>query len=175
MHERTRKLGAPEWLILIGGCFFILVLFFSAAWDPTIRWLHFFQAWMYIATIALGLCRNRWGYFIGISAAGLWDYTNVFVTTFLINGLRQLANWIHTGHLARPDLLIAIPAWLSNLLVVVGCIWAYACLPEKRAADLARFLVAFAMTTGFFALDMWLFQPRYLPLFRGMIHPRWLW
>jgi hypothetical protein len=62
---------APDWLILVGGCLFILVLGVSAFWEPDIRWLHFFQSWMYIATIVLGVSRNRWGYFIRISAAGL--------------------------------------------------------------------------------------------------------
>lgn len=164
---------APEWLILIGASFFILVLFLSAVWDPSIRWLHFFQAWMYIATIWLSLRKNRWGYFIGLSAAGLWAYGNLFVTTFFVNGLQQLALWIQTGHLSRPDLLIAVPAWLSNLLVVMGCAWGYAQVPRKKLTDFARFVVIFALTTGFFALDMALFQPRYLGFFRHMLHPRW--
>jgi hypothetical protein len=164
-------LKAPEWLNLIGGCSFILALGISAFWEPDIRWLHFFQAWMYIAAIVLGLHWNRWGYFIGISAAGLWDYANIFATTFLLNGLQQLAQWAQTGHLQRPDLLIAVPAWFSNLSVVVGCLWAYSRLPGKSLRDAAWFVVAFALTTGFFALDIALFQPRYLGIFQSMLHP----
>ncbi len=91
---------------MVGGCFFILVLGVSAFWEADIRWLHFVQAWMYIATIILSLRANKWGYFIGISAAGLWDYANIFATTFFFNGMQQLSQWIHTGHLERPDLLI---------------------------------------------------------------------
>jgi hypothetical protein len=163
--------GAPEWLIIIGGSFFILVLGVSAVWEADIRWLHFFQAWMYIATIVLSLRRNRWGYFIGLSAAGLWDYSNIFATTFFFNGLEQLSRWVHTGHLARPDLLIAVPAWLSNLAVVIGCAWAYARLATKPASDAGRFLLAFALTTGFFAADMAIFQPRYLAIFPRLLHP----
>jgi hypothetical protein len=166
-----RGIGAPEWFLLIGGIVFILVLAVSAYWEADIRWLHFFQAWMYIAAIVLGLRGNRWGYFIGISAAGLWDYANIFATTFFFNGLEQLSHWIRTGHLERPDLLIAVPAWFSNLFVVVGCVWAYARCSAKSVGDAARFLIAFALTTGFFALDMALFQPRYLGLFPRMWHP----
>jgi|ERR1019366_4091696 hypothetical protein len=124
MKNAERQFGAPEWLIVIGGSFFILVLTVSAIWQAGIRWLHFLQAWMYVATIWLGLRRNRWGYVIGISAAGLCDYTNIFATTFFFNGLQQLSLWIHTRHLARPDLLIAVPAWFSNLFVIIGCVWA---------------------------------------------------
>jgi len=171
MQNRNLDFHAPEWLILLGGSFFILVLGVSAVWEADIRWLHFFQAWMYVATIMLAFRKSRWGYFIGISAAGLWDYTNIFATTFFFNGLQQLSQWIQTGHLQRPDLLIAVPAWFSNLLVVIGCVWAYSRLPEKALGDAARLAITFALTTGFFALDMALFQPRYLGLFPRMLHP----
>jgi hypothetical protein len=59
MKNAERQFGAPEWLIVIGGSFFILVLTVSAIWQAGIRWLHFLQAWMYVATIWLGLHRNR--------------------------------------------------------------------------------------------------------------------
>ena len=165
-HEST----SPQWFILVGGCFF-LALAVSAYWEADIRWLHFFQALMYVAAIVLGFRRNRWGYFVGISAAGLWDYTNIFATTFLYNGLQQLSLWIPTGHLQRPDLLIAIPAWLANFLVIVGCIWGYLLLPHKSWTDAVKLVVTFALTTAFFALDMYLFQPRYLGIFPRLLHP----
>jgi len=166
-----RSKGPLSW-ILIGGSFFIFVLALSAAWEADIRWLHFFQAGMYLAAIFLSLRRSRWGYFIGISAAGLWDYANIFVTTFLWNGIEQLSRWIHSGHLQRPDLLIAIPAWLSNFVLIVGCVWGYLRLREKSWTDAFRLVVTFALTTGFFALDMYLFQPRYLGIFPRLLHPR---
>jgi len=119
----------------------------------------------------LGLCKNAWGYFIGFSAAGLWSYANVFVTTFFFNRLQQLSQWARTGHLERPDLLIAVPAWFSNLFVVTGCLWGYSSLPTKSLRDAGRFVVTFVLTTGFFALDMAFFQPRYLGLFPRMLHP----
>jgi hypothetical protein len=171
MKNPEQQFGAPEWLILIGASFFILVLGVSAFWEADIRWLHFFQAWMYIATMALSFRGSRWGHFIGISAAGLWDYTNIFATTFFFNGLQQVSQWFHTGHLARPDLFIAVPAWFSNLLVIIGCMWAYGRRPTKPLSDVVRFLVSFALTTAFFAADMALFQPRYLGIFRRLLHP----
>ncbi len=171
MKNPEQQFGAPEWLVLIGASVFILVLGVSAFFEADIRWLHFFQAWMYILTIGLTLQRNRWGYFLGISAAGLWDYANVFATSFFFNGLEQLSQWVHTGHLARPDLFIAVPAWFSNLLVVIGCIWAYSRKPTKPRGDIIRFLVSFILATGFFAADMALFQPRYLGIFRRLLHP----
>ena len=163
--------SVPLWLIVIGATIFIVVLAVSAFWEADIRWLHFFQAWMYIATIVLSVRRNRWGYLIGISAAGLWAYANLFVTTFFVSGLHWLAQWMMTGQLAHPDQVIAVPAWLSNVLVVIGCAWAYSRLPAKSIADAGKLLLAFAVTSGFFALDMALFQPRYLTIFPRLLHP----
>jgi hypothetical protein len=158
--------------MLLGVCVFVLMLGISALWEPDIRWLHFFQAWMYLAAIVLSLRANKWGYFIGLSAAGLWDYANIFATTFFFNGLQEISRWLRSGHLERADLLIAVPAWFSNLLIIVGCLWAYSRLPAKSIGDVGRFLLTFALTTGFFALDMALFQSRYLGLFPRMLHPR---
>jgi len=172
MQKIDQGFATPESLIFIGAVCFIFVLAVSAYWQTDIRWLHFFQAWMYVATITLALRHNRWGYFIGVSAAGLWDYTNIFATTFVFNGLEELSRWIRSGHLARPDLLIAIPAWLSNFLVVAGCVWGYSQQRSTRLGDLGKFLLSFALTTGFFALDMALFQPRYLGIFPRLLHPR---
>jgi hypothetical protein len=171
MLVSTRGSNAPQWIVLAGGAFFIVVLAVSAFWEADIRWLHFFQAWMYIAAIILSFRGSRWGYFIGISAGGFWDYTNVFATTFLHNGLQQLWKWIYTGHLERPDLLIAIPAWLANFAVVVGCVWGYLRLRDKSWRDGWELLLTFMLTTGYLAVDMYLFQPRYLGIFPRLLHP----
>jgi hypothetical protein len=69
-----------------------VVLALSAYWERDIRVLHFFQARMYVATIVLSFLGSRRGHFIGISAAGFWNYANIFATTFFFNGLEQLAS-----------------------------------------------------------------------------------
>ena len=117
MWSHTRVFGGPELFIISGGCLFIFVLGLSAYFEPDIRWLHFFQAWMYVATIALAFRRNRWGYFIGISASGFWDYVNLFVTTFFPNGLHWLAASLVTGQVQHVDQIVAVPAWIGNLLI----------------------------------------------------------
>ena len=175
MGNSKGEYGTPEWLILIGAVAFILVLAISAYWEPDIRLLHFFQAWMYVVTIALSFRRNRWGHFVGSSTAGFWNYLNLFAVSFFFNGLQQLAMWVRTGSLARPDIFIAVPAWFSNLLVICGCAWAYSRLPEKGLSDIWKLVAAFILTTGFFAIDMALFQPRYLGIFPRLLHPRLPW
>ncbi|HEV3139352.1 MAG TPA: hypothetical protein VGY57_02485 [Vicinamibacterales bacterium] len=170
-----RTFGPGELLILVGGVMFMFVLFLSAYYEADIRWLHFFQAWMYIAAIALSLRGNRWGHFIGISAAGFWNYTSVFVNTFFRSGLRWLSAWLTTGQLRHVDQIIAVPAWTGNLMVIIGAVWAYSRLPQKDRGDWARLAIAFVLTTGFFAADITICQPRYLPLFRGLLHPHRPW
>ena len=175
MKSSPRAIGGPEILILTGCSIFTFILWLSAYFEADIRWLHFFQAWMYLATIVLALRHNRWGYFIGLSAAGLWDYINLFVTTFFRSGLHWLHASITGGHLQQVDQIIAVPAWTGNFLVVLGCLWAYSRLNEKTAADVVRFLVAFVLTTGFFVGAVAVCQSRYLPLFRGIFHPHAPW
>jgi hypothetical protein len=173
MEIHDRRFGGPELLTLVGGAGFIFVLALSAYWEQDIRLLHFFQAWMYLAAIALALRQSRWGHFIGISTACFWNYTNLFATTFFLNGLEQLAAWTRSGHLARPDIFISVPAWVFNLMVICGCAWGYAQLPQKRLTDILKFVAAVALCTGFFALIMALSQPRYLGIFPRLLHPRW--
>jgi hypothetical protein len=171
MRTHRGAFGGPELLIVIGSGLFIFVLGLSAYFEADIRWLYFFQAWMYLATIALSLHHNRWGYFIGISAAGFWNYINLFVTTFFRNGLHWLGTSVATGQIQHVDQIIAVPAWIGNFLVLVGCIWAYGRLAERNRNDLVRLVVAMILTTAFFAADVAVCQPRYLPLFRRALQP----
>ena len=169
------SISAPKFLVVLGSCLFLFALWLSAYLDPSIGWLHFFQAWMYFATIALCLRNNAWGYFIGGSAAALWDYINVFVTSFFRSGLHWAAVSLSTGHLQRVDQMVALPAWIGNFLIIVGSVWGYIQLREKHRGDAFRLLAAFALTTAFFAGAIALCQPRYLPLFPAILHPRKPW
>ena len=169
MRAGQSRVSLPEWLIFAGASVFIVVLTLSAVFDASIRWLHFFQAWMYVATIVFTVRRSKWGYFIGTSAAGLWDYANLVATSFFRNGLHELTLWIQTGQLHRADQLIAVPAWFSNLFVVIGCVLVYLRRTDKSVSDIGRFVIAFALSTGFFAGAMAIFAPRYLVIFRRMI------
>jgi hypothetical protein len=167
--EQLRKCGTG--LAICGAIVFIGVLFISAYWESDIRWLHFFQSWMYLAAIALMLRGNRWGFFIGSAAALFWDYVNIFVTTFLRNGIAQAHLLIHTHHMTRPDQFVSVPGWLGNLAVIVGSIMAYAAMPKRKRGDVVRFGCSFIATMLYFALIMYLCQPRYLALFPASLHP----
>lgn len=171
MDGWRRQWSVPDWLNVIGAILFIYALFYSAWLEPDIRWLHFFQSWMYIAALAFILRGSRWGYFIGFSIGAFWNYTGVFITTFVRSGFQNLSASMAKGHIQRPDQLIAIPAFLGNLLLIIGCLWAYTRLEDKRATDAWKLVVAFILCTGFLWLDIAICQPRYLGLFPGLLHP----
>jgi len=172
MRTDSRLVGGPELLIVVGACVFIAMLGLSAYFVADLRWLHFFQAWIYLGTMALSFRRNRWGYFIGISAAGYWDYVGVFVMPVLRNGVHWLGASLATGKIQHIDqIMVAVPPWIGNFLVLVGCIWGFGRLQEKSLRDLARFVLAFVLTTAFLVADVAVFSPGRLPIFRRSLHP----
>jgi len=166
MTTPAPRIGPPEWLIIIGGVLFILALAISAVFVPDVRWLHVFQGLIYVAAILLSLRRSRWGYFIGISAAGLWNYIALFASTLFADLL---------DHPDRPDIIVQVAAWLANLLVIIGCVWAYSRQPAPPRSDPVRFVATFILTTAFLAAAIAIFSPHRLDIFPRMLHPHWPW
>jgi hypothetical protein len=162
----------PRWIwvsILVGAGFFILALLVSAIFDPTIRLLHALQALIYIAVIVLARRSSAWGFGAGFTISLFWNYTNLFVTTFIAAGFRQLSVLLHTGRIERPDLLIALVAGGGHMLLLAACLAGFLRLrPGRRhwaqfvAGGLAAVLyfVAIIITTG----------PQYVPLLKRVFH-----
>jgi hypothetical protein len=143
---------------------FILILTLSARWEPDIRLLHFFQALIYVTVIVLKSPAQSMGLFHRYHDATFWNAANIFATTFFLRaGLSQLGELVTTGHLSRPDLFIAVPAALTHFLLILCCLWAYARL-DKRWSDIR------GLPIGYFAAIIALLQPRYLPIFKRLLH-----
>jgi hypothetical protein len=155
----------PEWLILLGGGFFILSLAISALFVPEIRALHVVQALMYVAVILLSARHNRWGYFVGASVAGFWNLTALFGSVLFVELL---------AHPSRPDLVLQGLAWLANLAVVVGSVLGYRRL-ATAPKDAGRFALAFVASTAFLVAATAVLAPTYLPNLAGLLHPHWPW
>jgi hypothetical protein len=162
----VRPLVAPEWLITIGGSMFIFALAISAVFVPDIRWLHVVQALMYIAAMFLSFRRNRWGYFIGASTAGLWNWLVLFASPLFAEMI---------DHPARPDLILQGIAWLANLAVIVGSVWAYVRLTTKSGRDIGRFILTFVGMTAFLVGATAILAPEYLVVFTKARDPHWPW
>jgi hypothetical protein len=153
----------------MGAGFFILALIVSAIFDPPIRLLHGLQALIYIAVIAGARRENPWAYGAGCFIAAFWNYTNLFVTTFISAGLHQTWLLLRTGHLRRPDLLIAVIAAAGHFLLIAACI---AGLLRLRPGLLqwARFAAGGVLAVGYFALIIIATGPQYIPLLRRVFH-----
>ena len=159
------RFAAPEWLITGGSAFFILALAVSAAFVPEIRWLHVFQATMYVVAVALSVRQRPWGYFIGASAAGFWNLLALFGSPIFFELFAH----------PRPDLVLQGLAWLANLAVVVGSVHGYRRLATKSPRDAVVFTLAFVVTTGFLIGATALLAPSYLSNLAGILHPHWPW
>jgi len=163
---RTPRFAGPEWLVMIGGSFFIFALTVSAIFVPEIRWLHLVQSSLYVAAITFSLRRSRWGYFIGASTAGFWDLLVLFASPLCAEILDQPT---------RPDLVLQGLASVANLAVVIGSVWGYRRLADKCREDIGRLILTFTVTTGLLIAATAILAPDYLVAFTRALHPHWPW
>jgi hypothetical protein len=162
---KRRRFVGPEWLVVVGGAVFIFALAVSALFVPELRWLHLAQASMYVIAMFLSIRRQRWGYFIGASAAAFWNVLAMFASPIFAEMFEQF----------RPDLVLQGLAWLGNLAVVAGSVLGYRRLATKSVVDVGWCALAFLITTGFLVGATALLAPSYLSHIGGILHPHWPW
>jgi hypothetical protein len=145
---------------------FIVILGIAAYWDRTIRVLHVFESLPYIVAAALCLRQRKFGYMLGAAAGAFWLWTAGTLTTFVRNGFERVPMLLRTGHVDRPDILIAAPAALVTGGLVIFSLWGYFRLRNKSWSDLGLFVAAMALIAGFFVAIFAAFAPQYLGMFR---------
>ncbi len=158
----------PPWIrafIDAGAGFFIFALVLSAVFDPKIRVLHTLQALIYIAVIALTRRDSAWGYGAGCVIAAFWNYTNLFVTTFVKNGWEQFVILLRTGHLHRPDLVIALVAAGGHFLMIAGCLAGFL-RTRPGAREWAKFVFGGVIAVAYFAVIIIYTGPQYIGLLK---------
>jgi hypothetical protein len=160
--------------IVVSAFGFIAILALAAVFDHTIIWLHALQSLMYLAVIGLIWRGNRWGYFIAVAIAGLWNYINLFVTTFFMSGVHALQTTLATGHVTHPDQLIAVAAVAFHFVMVIASLIRILQTSRQAGPDFMRQAAAFVVFTGYFWLAIVFSQPRYLELFPRLDHPHGL-
>src|SRR5438105_1939843 len=129
-----------DWGIVASCLLFIFALAVSAYFEPPIRVLHTLQALIYVAVIGGALWHQKWAYGVGIGIAAFWNYVNLFVNTFIRNGVETLGIVISGGHVTNPGTIIAIPAALGHFGMIAFCFWAYLRLRNKRWTDIGILL-----------------------------------
>jgi len=125
MDDTRSRNSRLEWLIVGSSAVFIFILALSAVYARSIRVLHAFQALIYVSVVILALRRSAWGYGAGCMIAAFWNWTNVVHTTFIVNGLRELAGALQTGRVSRPDQLIAVVAAAAHVTLIGSCLVGY--------------------------------------------------
>jgi hypothetical protein len=152
-------------LVAVCAIAFIVVLAISAYWDPTIRVLHVFEALPYLMAAVLSLRQRKTGYMLGMASGGFWLWSAGTRTTFVRNGFERVAMLLRTGHVDRPDILIAAPAALVAGGMVLFSLWGYSRLRNRSWSDAGLLVAAVAGVFGFFIAIFAAFAPRYLGLF----------
>jgi len=157
-------------LIAVCALAFVVVLAVAAYWDPTIRVLHAVEALPYLAAALLCLRRIRFGYPLGAVSGAFWLWTASFLTSFVRNGFERLAMLMRTGHVDRPDILIAAPGAIACGGLLLFSLLGYVLTPAKSARDAALLGLAVVLVPGFFVAIFAAFAPQYLGMFQHLIH-----
>ena len=158
-----------HWSIDLGAGFFILALLLSALFDPRIRILHTLQALIYLAVIVLTRRNSSWGFGAGFLIAIFWNYTNLFVTTFVRGGWNQLHLLMTSGHASHPDRIIALIACGGHFLMIAGCL-AGILLLRPSAQTWTKFFAGGVIAVASFILMIYTTGPQYIPLMRHVFH-----
>ena len=137
----------------------------SAYWDPTIRALHAFESLPYLAAAVLCLQQRKIGYLLGAASGGFWLWMGGTRSTFVRNGFERVAMLVRTGHVDRPDVLIAAPAACFTGGLALFCLWGYLRRRDRSWKDAALFAAALGATAAFFVAIFAAFAPQYLRMF----------
>src|SRR5215467_10380476 len=114
-----RRLSSLHLLIFLSAGLFVIVLLISAWLDNSIRILHLFEAILYVGSALLCLAKPKWGYMFSFASGAFWIWSAGFLTTFIRNGFERILMIIQTGHIDRPDILLAVPAFLGTFGMVI--------------------------------------------------------
>lgn len=154
-----------EALAAVCAAGFVCILAIAAYWDPTIRVLHTAEAMPYVLAGGLSLRRRTFGYALAIASGLFWLWMGAFLSTFVRNGFERVAMLARTGHVDRPDVLIAAPAAVFTAGLALCAAAAYVRHSSKRPRDIVVLLGSFAAVAAFFLGIFALFAPRYLSMF----------
>src|SRR5216684_2243245 len=162
----TAYQSAPAWArfsVQAGAGLGIVALFMSAVFDPTIRVLHFLQAFPYIAVIVMARKDNAWVLGAGCITAAFWNYVNLFVSDFIMTGVRELSLLLTAGDL-RPGQL-AVVAATGHFLLIAGCLALFLRL-RPGLKRWGQFLAGGVLAVGYLVLIVFTTGPQFIFMMR---------
>jgi hypothetical protein len=172
MNLAFHRSSNPAWIdacIMVGAGFFIFALLLSAVFDPKIRLLHTLQALIYFAVILLTRRESAWGFGAGAAIAVFWNYLNLFVTTFIAEGIRQLVILVSTGQVERLDLLVAVVAAAGHVLLIVACLAGFLRIRQNKASW-GQFFAGGIIAVGYLVAIIFATGPQYIWIIRRVFH-----
>jgi hypothetical protein len=131
--------------------------------------LHAFESLPYLAAAVLCARRQKFGYMLGVASGGFWLWMAGTLTTFVRNGFERVTMLLRTGHVDRPDILIAAPAACVTGGLVLFSLWGYSRVRAKSWLDVGLFVAALALVAGFFVGIFAAFAPQYLGMFQHLL------
>jgi hypothetical protein len=151
----------PRWIsiaIPASASFFILALFISACFVPSIRLLHAFQALIYVAVIFLARRKSPWGFGAGCIIGVFWNY--IFIRGAAVDIWALL-----TGRVIRSDVALQLAATVAHFLLIVACAAGFLrSKPGKK--QWAMFLAGGVVAVSYLLLLMITLRPEYVPLLK---------
>ena len=165
-RKRGTSGGLVEQLIVASSVTFIVILALAAVFDPSIRVLHFLEAFIYVAVIVLARRKSAWGYGAGCLFAAFWNWVNLVHTTFIKAGVLELARLLQTGHLRRPDLFIAVFAAAAHFVLIGACLVAYFQLRPRSFRDVVKFWLGGVLAIAYLVVIIVFTGPQYIPLMK---------
>jgi hypothetical protein len=165
MHARRAESRWLQWSIVVGAGLFMFALFLSAVFEPSIRVLHALQALIYVAVVMLSRRNSPWGYGAGVVVSAFWNYINLFVNTFIRNGVEQLIGLLQTGRIARPDQFLALIAATGHFVLIAACLTGFL-KNRPNAGEWSKFAGGGVLAMAYFMAIIFLTGPQYIPLLR---------
>jgi hypothetical protein len=141
---------------------FIIILLLSGYFERDVLVLHLFQSFIYVAIIILSLKHNKWGYGTAISIAAVWNTFNIF-SGFFSAGVHQWEIFLSARRVTNPVNLVAPPAGLAHLALIVCSAWAYARLPNKKIGDIWILFGSCVLSVGYLFVMIALLWSQFLP------------
>jgi hypothetical protein len=155
--------NSPRWVAIsipASAGFFIFALFVSAAFQPSLRWLHGLQALIYVAIILLARQTSAWGFGAGVFISAFWNFI------FLRGASRDI--WaLLSGGTFRADVALQLAAAMAQFLLIAACfngIW-------RKRRDSTTWVISLAggvLAVGFLVALMTILKPQYIPMLRAV-------
>jgi len=119
--------------IYIGSALFLVALLVSAIVVPGLRFLHSFQALIYVAVIVLARRNSAWGYGAGFSIAVVWNAMGLFLTHLIERGAAAFVASLRTGHVQDLVPMMVTLGGIGHFILIAAALTAIIRSTEKKS------------------------------------------